>query len=62
MSKYWFEHDWSSDDRMNRRRDATKLQRIARDSNEQEESQIGRWLDLAKKLFDGDDGPDPAAA
>jgi len=62
MSKYWFEQDWSSDDGMNRRRDANRLQRIAKESAQQEQSQIDRWLDLAKKLFDGDDDPDPAAA
>ncbi|HWK30805.1 MAG TPA: hypothetical protein VNR20_01855 [Terriglobales bacterium] len=62
MSNYWFNHDWSSDDRSNRRRDANKLQRIAKESAQQEQSQVERWLDLAKKLFDGDDGPDPAAA
>jgi hypothetical protein len=62
MSKYWFNHDRSSDDRINRRRDTNKLQRIAKDSEQQEQGQIQRWLDLAKKLFDGDDGPDSAAA
>lgn len=62
MSKYWFEHDWSSEDGFDRRRDVNKLQRIAKESARQEQSQVERWLDLAKKLFDGDDDPDPAAA
>jgi hypothetical protein len=53
--KYWFENEPREPERRKNR-----LQRIAHDSQLQEESQIDRWLDLAKKAFDKDD--DPSAA
>ena len=45
-----------------RREEGNRLKRISRESQEQDESRIDRWLDLAKKLFDKDDDPDPHAA
>lgn len=62
MAKYWFENDWSSDDGLERRRRENSLKRIAKESRDQEEAQIPRWLELARKLFDKDDDPDPQAA
>jgi hypothetical protein len=62
MPKLWFEHDWSQDDPMNRRRDENRMQRIAKESHEQEEGLVEHWLDLAKRMFDSDDDPDPQAA
>lgn len=63
MSTYWFERDWrNEDDALNRRRAGNRLQRIAKESQGQEEAQIPRWLELARKLFDEDDDPDPQAA
>jgi hypothetical protein len=55
---YWFQDEdaESSDRRKNR------LRRIAHESQEQEEGQIDRWLDLAKKAFDGDDDPNSSVA
>lgn len=63
MSKYWFERNWkTSGEELNRRKRENRLQRIARESQEQDEGQINSWLDLAKRLFDKDDDPDPQAA
>jgi hypothetical protein len=63
MSKYWFERDWKNDGgELDRRQAPNRLQRVARESQEQEEAQIPRWLELAKSLFDKDDDPDPQAA
>ncbi len=54
---------WFDDLEELRRREAKdRLKKAARDSAKQDESQITTWLDLAKKLFDGDNDPDPSAA
>jgi len=39
-----------------------RLKKAARESAKQDESQITTWLDLAKKMFDHDNDPDPSAA
>jgi hypothetical protein len=63
MSNSWFRRRWSVEDGdLDRRRTANRLQRIAKASQDQEEAQIPRWLDFAKKIFDKDDDPDPQAA
>jgi|SwirhisoilCB2_FD_contig_31_15640855_length_395_multi_4_in_0_out_0_1 hypothetical protein len=56
--KYWFE---SQRDPLPESR-GSRLRRIALESQEQDEGRIQRWLDLAKKLFDGDDDSGPEAA
>jgi|SwirhisoilCB2_FD_contig_41_20881696_length_416_multi_2_in_0_out_0_1 hypothetical protein len=40
-----------------RRDEKNRLKRIAVESQQQEEGQIRRWLELAKQLFDRDDDP-----
>lgn len=45
-----------------RREKANRLKRIAVESQQQDESRIQGWLDLARKLFDKDDDPDPQPA
>jgi len=55
---FWFEKSAEE-----ARRDAKeRLKQAARDSARQDESQINTWLELAKKLFDRDNDPDPSAA
>ena len=56
--KYWFENEEpeSSDRRKSR------MRRIAHESQEQEEGQIDHWLELGKKMFDGDDDPSSSVA
>jgi hypothetical protein len=58
MKKLWFDEDadWE------RRKQDNRLKRISQESEQQDESRIDRWLELAKKLFDGDDDPSPSAA
>jgi hypothetical protein len=58
MKKLWFEEDayWE------RRKQDNRLKRISQESEQQDESRIDKWLELAKKLFDGDDDPSPSAA
>lgn len=58
VCRMWFDPP----EQFDRRRDVNKMQRIQRDSEAQEESQIQRWQDLAKTLFDKDDDPEPDAA
>ena len=45
-----------------RREKSNRLKRIAVESQQQDESRIQGWLDLARKLFDKDDDPDPQPA
>ena len=40
-----------------RRQRENRMKRISRDSQQQDESRIQRWLDLAKQMFDKDDDP-----
>jgi hypothetical protein len=47
---------------LDRRKEENRLKRIARESREQEEGRIQRWLDLAKKFFDKDRADDPPAS
>jgi len=47
---------------MNRRRNENRLRRIAKESHQQEEGMVEHWLDLAKRVFDSDDDPDPQSA
>ena len=54
----WFENL----EELRRREAKDRLKKAARDSAKQDESQITTWLDLAKKLFDRDNDPDPSAA
>lgn len=54
----WFD----SFEELRRREAKDRLKKAARDSARQDESQITTWLDLAKKLFDRDNDPDPSAA
>jgi hypothetical protein len=56
-----FEKEWISNG-LNRRQPENHLQRIAKESEQQDEGRIARWLDLAKEMFDGDDDPTPDAA
>lgn len=49
-------------EKFERRRDENKMKRIQKESQQQEESKIQTWLDLAKRLFDKDKDPDPTAA
>lgn len=56
--KSWFEPTPEEE----RRDAANRMKRIAHESKEQEEAQIPRWLELARRLFDKDDDPDPQAA
>jgi hypothetical protein len=55
---FWFEK--SAEEA--RREAKERLQKAARESARQDESQITTWLELAKKLFDRDNDPDPSAA
>lgn len=55
--KYWFEENVDSPDHRQNR-----LKRIAHEAAEQEESQIEGWVDLGKKMLDGDDGPTSSEA
>jgi hypothetical protein len=48
-------HDPFTD--QDRREDKNRLRRIAKESEQQDESRIDGWLDLGKKLFDKDDDP-----
>ena len=54
----WFDHF----EELRRREAKDRLKKAARDSAKQDESQITTWLDLAKKMFDRDNDPDPSAA
>jgi hypothetical protein len=58
MRKFWFEEEFNND----RRSPENRLRRIAKESERQEEGLINGWLDLAKRLFDSDDDPEPDAA
>lgn len=62
MAKYWFEREWKNGEDLDRRRQENRLQRIAKEVHDQEEGQINGWLELARKLFDKDNDPDPQAA
>jgi hypothetical protein len=55
--KYWFEEKIDQPDHRQ-----SRLKRIAHESREQEESQIESWVDLGKKMLDGDDDPTPSKA
>lgn len=57
MSPQWFNHA-----REEGHDPKNRLKRIARESQQQDESQITTWLDLAKRMFDKDNDPDPQAA
>ena len=39
-----------------------KMREIAAAADAEETGKIQKWLDLAKKMFDGDDDPTPSAA
>jgi hypothetical protein len=54
--KYWFEEKVDQPEHRQNR-----LKRIAHESHEQEESQIEGWVDLGKKMLDGDDD-DPTSS
>jgi len=56
--KYWFEHEEASDPE----RRKSRLQRIAHESQEQDEGQIERWLELGGKMLDDDDDPNSSVA
>jgi hypothetical protein len=58
MKKLWFEEEAYWD----RRKQDKRLKQISQEAEQQDESRINKWLDLAKKLFDGDDDPTPSAA
>lgn len=62
MAKFWFEQEWNQEGEEKGRRRLNRLQRAVQDSREQETGLIDHWLDLAKRLFDKDDDPDPQAA
>lgn len=42
--------------------EAQKMREIAAAAEAEETGKIQQWLDLAKKMFDGDDDPTPSAA
>jgi hypothetical protein len=54
----WFEQP----NRLDRRKAENRLKRIARAAEEQEESQIDRWLELADKVLTKDEESASAAA
>lgn len=54
----WFDHF----EELRQREAKDRLKKAARESAKQDESQITTWLDLAKKMFDRDNDPDPSAA
>lgn len=49
-------------DRIDRRRPENALERVARESEKQDEARISKWLRLAKRMLDGDDDPTPSPA
>ena len=59
MKKFW-ESDSPKAEKIDPRVDNVRMRQIAKDSQQQEESQITTWLDLGKKLFDKDEDPGPA--
>jgi hypothetical protein len=62
MAKYWFERNWKNEgEELDRRQKQNRLRRIAEEAHDQEDGLIEHWLDLAKRIFDGDDDPDPQA-
>lgn len=60
MSKYWIERDWKTDgNELDRRQPLNRLQRIARESQEQEDAQIEGWLKIADDFIESDAEPRP---
>jgi hypothetical protein len=48
MSKYWVEHNWKNEgEAQESTQPLNRLQRIARESQEQEDAQIEGWLKIA---------------
>jgi hypothetical protein len=56
--KSWFEHEEARDPERRKNR----LKRIAHESQEQDEGQIERWLELGGKMLDDDDDPNSSVA
>ena len=54
---FWFENSEQA-----REEAEARLKKAAQESARQDESQITTWLELAKKLFDRDNDPDPSTA
>lgn len=53
MSKYWLERNWKTDGtELNRRQATNRLERIARESQQQEDAQIEGWLKIADDFIE----------
>ena len=62
MSKYWTERNWKNegDEALDRAQPLDRLQRIARESQEQQEAQIEGWLKMADDFNESDPQTRPA--
>lgn len=58
MSKFWTERSWKNEgDKVDRPQALNRLQRIARESQEQEDAQIEGWLKTADDFIESDPQP-----
>lgn len=61
MSKYWIERSWKNDgEERDRPQPTNRLQRISRESQEQEEAQIEHWLQIADDFIESEPEPPPS--
>ena len=58
MSKYWTERNWKTDaSERDRQQPLNRLDRVARESQEQEDAQIEGWLKIADDFMESDSKP-----